>query len=259
MQDRESIAPSMATPLAENPKLSMRGRSGFHGSVNSVASRAKLVVNKKEPRPLEVIAGELNSVLKQEIADVIKIGGLLVEAKAQLSHGQWLPWLAEHSPLSKSTVANYVNAYRFAIKFPTVGNLKIHPSALYMLASGLFNAKETATILKKAETEWVDAAMARKIKLQARSPLRTSSEIKLQAKSQLRTSSESSVPPSQSPGSVPLRRDTSLRERFAAAVLELEKLEAEPSAKFIGVISVARLRMICSFLSEVATIPGSAA
>jgi Protein of unknown function (DUF3102) len=245
MQDRESIAPSIATPLSESSRQSMRGQSGFHASVNSVASRAKLVVNEKEPRPLEVIAGELNSVLKREAADIIRIGGLLVEAKAQLSHGQWLPWLAEHFPLSKSSVANYVNVYKFAIKFPKVGNLKIHPSALYMLASGLFNTKEIATILKKAETEWVDAGMARKIKLQA--------------KPQLRTSSESFVPPSRSPGAVPLRRDTSLRERFAAAVQELEKLKAEPSAKFAGVVSAARLRLVCSFLSEVATIPGNAA
>jgi hypothetical protein len=99
-----------------------------------------------------------------------------------------------------------------------VGNLKIHPSALYMLASGPFNANEIATILKNVETEWVDAAIARKIKLQA--------------KSQPKPSSESFVPTSQSPEAVRLRRDTSLRERFAAVVQELEKLEAEPSAKF---------------------------
>jgi hypothetical protein len=122
------------------------------------ASCAKPVIDQKKRRSLDSIANELNSVLKREAVDVIKIGGLLTEAKAQLSHGQWLAWLAEHFPLSKSTVSNYINAYKFVVQFPTVGNLKIHVSALYLLASSAFDANDAAVILKVAETEWVDWA-----------------------------------------------------------------------------------------------------
>ena len=35
-------------------------------------------------------------------------GDLLIEAKAQLKHGQWLPWLAKHCVISERTAQLYV-------------------------------------------------------------------------------------------------------------------------------------------------------
>lgn len=206
-----------------------------------------MVVDKKEQRPLDVIAAELNSALKRETTDIIKIGGLLVEAKAQLPHGEWLSWVTEHFPLSKSTVANYVNAYKFAVEFPTVGNLKIRPTALYMLASGVFNGKEIAVILKKAETQWVDSTIAYQIKPQ---PIRPQPHRAPQVKSELKPLSK----PSALPPSPKAQTDTHSREKFAAAVLDLEKLRTQPSAKFVGIISANCLLMICDFLHQVAAV-----
>jgi Protein of unknown function (DUF3102) len=219
-------------------------------SVKLPASNTSSTIDTRKPRPLDVIASELNLVLKRETADIIKMGGLLVEAKGQLSHGQWLPWLAKHFPLSKSTVANYVNAYKFAIKFPIVGNLNIHPSALYMLASWVFDAKTTAAILKTAETQLVDSATACRLRSQIASSeprCRLASKGKLNRPTELRP-----APSSNSPEVVSLRRDTYLREKFAAAVLELEKLKTKPSTKFVGIIPADRLWMVCNFLNEVA-------
>jgi hypothetical protein len=235
---------------------SIEGRSGSHAAVNLFASGTNLPVEKKEQRPLEVIAAELNSALKRETTDIIKIGGLLVEAKAQLPHGKWLSWIAEHFPLSKSTVANYVNAYKFAIQFPNVGNLKIRPSALYMLASGVFNARDIAIILKKAETQWVDSAIAYQIK-----PLviRPESHRASQAKSKLKPPSEASAPPSPLPKAVSSESDAHSREKFGVAVFELEKLRTQPSAKFVGIISASCLLMICDFLHQIAAVSQSAA
>lgn len=214
-----------------------------------VTSEIGVAPSDERERPLELIATELNTLLKRETVDIIKIGGLLVEAKAQLPHGKWLLWIAEHFPLSKSSVANYVRAHRFATEFPNVGNLKVRPSALYMLASGVFNTEEIVILLKKAETEWVDSATTIQIKTKAISP---GFHRVLQAKSELKGPPEMSVRPSQMAEVVPARSDPLLREKFATAVLELEKLISQPSRKFVGIIPTNRLKMVCNFLDQVA-------
>ena len=45
------------------------------------------------PRPLPTIEAELRVALKRETFDIIAIGDLLTEAKRQVGHGRWLPWL----------------------------------------------------------------------------------------------------------------------------------------------------------------------
>jgi Protein of unknown function (DUF3102) len=251
--DRKLILPSHrgASSMSDQEPNALAARSldrrnGPHAAVNFLTSGTNLPVDKRQ-RPLEVIAADLNSALKRETTDIIKIGSLLVEAKAQLPHGKWLLWVTEHFPLSKSTVANYVNAYRFAIEFPNVGNLKIRPSALYMLASGLFNGKEIAVILKKAETQWVDSSIAYQIKPQ---PIRPEPHRALQSKTERKPLSN----PSALPPSPKAQTDTHFRQKFAAAVLDLEKLRTQPSAKFAGVISASCLLMICDFLHQVAAV-----
>ena len=94
-------------------------------------------MSKKNQRELKEIATELHKTMQQESADVIGIGRLLIEAKEQVEHGEWLPWLAGNFGSSVSTAANYMNAASFAAKFPTVVNLKLRPSALYVLGSEL--------------------------------------------------------------------------------------------------------------------------
>jgi Protein of unknown function (DUF3102) len=216
--------------------------------VKSTSLNKNSTIGSREPRSLDVIASELHSALKREMTDVINIGGLLVEAKKQLSHGQWLPWLAKHFPLSKSTVANYVNAYKFAIKFPIVRNLKIHPSVLYMLASEAVDSTTTAVILKAAETQLVDSTIAWRIISQIESSRR-----RLGHQGELeRLIEPRRTSPSNCPGPMSLARDPYLREKFAAAVLELEKMETKPSTKFFGIFSADRLQALCNFLNEVA-------
>jgi hypothetical protein len=41
-----------------------------------------------------------------------KAGELLQQAKAQLEHGKWLPWLKEHFPFSEKTAQNYMRIAR---------------------------------------------------------------------------------------------------------------------------------------------------
>ena len=67
-------------------------------------------MSKKISRDLKVITKELHAALKREAADIVAIGDLLIEAHAQLEHGEWLPWLAENFGSSVSTADNYMAA-----------------------------------------------------------------------------------------------------------------------------------------------------
>jgi len=46
--------------------------------------------------------------LKESVAHAIQAGTLLLEAKAEISHGQWLPWLRDQCTLSERTAQLYM-------------------------------------------------------------------------------------------------------------------------------------------------------
>src|ERR1700730_4774068 len=49
-----------------------------------------------------------SDALNSSVEHSIKAGELLLEAKAQLKHGQWLPWLSEHCELSERSAQLYI-------------------------------------------------------------------------------------------------------------------------------------------------------
>ena len=116
----------------------------------------------KVRRDINVITSDLQTALQHEAANIVDIGNLLLEAKEQLAHGRWLPWLKKNFGSSDSTAQNYMNAARFIIKYPTVGYLNLRPMALYFLGANLDSIQldEIKAILKASETELVDQARA---------------------------------------------------------------------------------------------------
>jgi hypothetical protein len=52
--------------------------------------------------------------MQRGLEHAINAGRLLIEAKAQLKHGQWLPWLAEHCEVSERTASLYMRLARHA-------------------------------------------------------------------------------------------------------------------------------------------------
>jgi ABC-type uncharacterized transport system ATPase component len=50
--------------------------------------------------------------LGHSIQHAMAAGDLLIEAKAQLKHGQWLPWLKEHCAVSDRTARLYMRLAR---------------------------------------------------------------------------------------------------------------------------------------------------
>jgi Protein of unknown function (DUF3102) len=50
------------------------------------------------------------TALKDSLSHAIAAGALLIEAKEQVPHGQWLPWLREHCTISERTAQLYMRA-----------------------------------------------------------------------------------------------------------------------------------------------------
>ena len=68
-----------------------------------------------QKRPLETIENEINFYKQQTAIGMIEIGKRLIEAKEQVSHGEWEEWLETKVDFSKSTAKNFI---RVAKEFP---------------------------------------------------------------------------------------------------------------------------------------------
>jgi hypothetical protein len=53
-----------------------------------------------------------SDALKRGLSHALTAGELLIEAKSQLKHGQWLPWLTEHCAMSDRTARLYMRVAR---------------------------------------------------------------------------------------------------------------------------------------------------
>ena len=58
---------------------------------------------KAAARSLATIVCEIRKTLKDDIGNIIRRGELLQEAKVQLEHGQWLPWLEDNFAMKERT------------------------------------------------------------------------------------------------------------------------------------------------------------
>lgn len=68
-------------------------------------------------RPLEVIEAEINFYKQQTASGIIEIGKRLIEAKKQLRHGEWLPWLESKVEFSHMTATKFM---RIADKYSNI-------------------------------------------------------------------------------------------------------------------------------------------
>jgi hypothetical protein len=124
-------------------------------------------------RDLREIAANLQIALRSKPTDVIAVGNLLIEARDQLDHGDFLPWVKEFD-VKVSSAYNYIYAARFVAKFPIViaRNLKLRPCALYELgyeiqrSYRMLDDQSIEAILREAERKWVTGNRVRQIALQ---------------------------------------------------------------------------------------------
>ena len=86
-----------------------------------------------EERDIDVITEEINFYKQQAGIAILEIGKRLVEAKAQLSHGEWLPWLEKKVEFSERSAQQYIRLWKEYGKSATVADLGVR-KALVLLA-----------------------------------------------------------------------------------------------------------------------------
>lgn len=84
-------------------------------------------------RDIRSITDEINFFKRQEVESIYEIGRRLIEAKAQLKHGEWLPWLRDEVEFSETSAQRYMQLAREYGKSTTVRDLGVS-KALALLA-----------------------------------------------------------------------------------------------------------------------------
>jgi hypothetical protein len=95
------------------------------------------------------------AALTSSVDHAMTAGDLLIEAKAQLKHGQWLPWLTEHCAMSERTAQLYM---RIAKNRATIENnirngvadLTLGQAAALMMMTA--DMKKVLDFVKQVET-----------------------------------------------------------------------------------------------------------
>jgi hypothetical protein len=210
-------------------------------------------------RDLKVVTEELHAALKREATDIIAIGNLLIEAQGTLKHGEWLPWLKKNFGSSGSTADNYMAAARFATKFPTVGNLRLSPTTLYLLGHdlaspcGLYNRKAINAILSEAKIKWVNRHRAREIAHSLKP--QDAGQIEDQDEEAAKAEAEEILegpPPELPPAPEPTVQDVILPS-FNQAIKTLTNLRTKPLEKFADTEHDAHaIRALGDFLHQLA-------
>jgi Protein of unknown function (DUF3102) len=107
---------------------------------------------------LSELARDIRALTKMARDSIIEVGRKLIAAKAQVAHGEWLPWLDREFGWNERTARRYMQVSEaFAIKSDTVSDftgLTIDASALYALASPKVpeDARDKAIEIAKAGT-----------------------------------------------------------------------------------------------------------
>lgn len=76
-----------------------------------------------EDRPLDLLTEEILFYKRQAGGAIIEIGKRLLEAKAQLGHGEWLPWLREKVDISERSAQNFMRLAREYFKSADIADL----------------------------------------------------------------------------------------------------------------------------------------
>jgi len=95
----------MATARPHHDDTTFTTEGGLMGSETKavVLSRADEIT---------LLHGEIEGALRLSVEKAIRVGELLTEQKAELEHGQWLPWLEAEFPFSQHRAQQYMRVAR---------------------------------------------------------------------------------------------------------------------------------------------------
>jgi hypothetical protein len=129
----------------------------------------------------------VSTALKESVRHAITAGELLVEAKGQLGHGRWLPWLRDHCTISERTAQLYMRVAKNRAEIENqmrngVADLSLNEvAALLMLSSDvralLSFAKQTDGLSGEALVEFCIANNVAVIKSPGYNPFAGRSEV----------------------------------------------------------------------------------
>src|SRR5262249_60529384 len=88
-------------------------------------------MKKTNGRPLDAIATDINAL---ERRNVIEVGDLLLEARAQWEPGRWLAWLDAELDMSADSAERRMSVAKLAGRFRKLRNLRLAKTSLYRLA-----------------------------------------------------------------------------------------------------------------------------
>jgi hypothetical protein len=145
-------------------------------------SKKKTDADRAVPK-LVKITGELHAIFKRGTEDVIQIGRLLMSAKKEVGHGEFLPWLEKEFSLSEKSAQRFMAAHKFMttvaaplLKSDKLADLRVRPSALYELTEmhsrGTVTQADIEAVLKDAAKNWVGSKRLEEI-LKSRHPVET--------------------------------------------------------------------------------------
>ena len=72
---------------------------------------------------------DVQDAAKTAAERAIEAGHALIEAKALVPHGQWLPWLREHCALAERTAQVYMKIAKLGLKSATVADIGLNAAA----------------------------------------------------------------------------------------------------------------------------------
>jgi hypothetical protein len=244
------------------------------------------------PKSTAIIAA-LHDCFNAEAKNSVQIGRLLSRLRGEVEHGQWLPLLEREFSLSDRTARNYMGAFGFmtkvaaeTLKSEKFSDLKLRPTALYMLASMYSGVDEfefekpaeflddervievlpddIAVILKEAKERWVGPTRLKAI-LRERHPPEPepvawpSSEAKPEPPEPepADLADDDDMPPPPNPDPPPSERGKGKLADFETAIRDLEKMIAGSVQTFADVdVPTETLEKIADalrFLSKIIT------
>jgi hypothetical protein len=106
-------------------------------------------------RSLLTIVDEIRETFRSDNSNIIRRGDLLIEAKAQVEHGEWLPWLKSYFDMSEDTAERLMSVARLADKFRILRNMDLShlpKGVLYALASEDYSDAVIKAVLVEAES-----------------------------------------------------------------------------------------------------------
>jgi hypothetical protein len=123
-------------------------------------------------------ADHIRSKVKKAIVDIIEVGKELLVVKETVAHGHFGAWLKAEFGWGERTAQNFMSvAERFGAKSEIIADLKIQPTAAYLLASPTVPDEARERALQRAEAgEQITSAIAKKILAESRRKKRPKQE-----------------------------------------------------------------------------------